>query len=357
MAAPITHYVDVTVNLVAGVAAEKFSFGNLMGVFDHSVSANRQDGPYSDVAELVAAGFTLAAEPNVYNWGTAVFSQTNGVDQVLIGREDVGDADWTATMDAVAAEGDDTWYITNTETRVDADVEDVAIWTEAQSTNPKIYIAQTLSAAMLAGTPGNIGETLKDLSLTRSALVYHDSDTEYLDGGWSSIGGGLNLDTPDGVGIWGYKTPVGIDYAALTAAQAAAVYTENANFYGRQLGLNFVSDGTMAVGTPRFIDVTTSLDWIKKRLEEAVLGAFVSTPTKISYTNAGINILRAVEQGVMTQGVSYGHLSPDDPPVIVMPDQSEISSAVKQTRVLTNTISCVLAGAIQKAVITVSVTF
>ena len=47
MSAPINLFVDVTINLTGAVAA-KFGFGSPIGVFDHSVTANRIDGPYTD---------------------------------------------------------------------------------------------------------------------------------------------------------------------------------------------------------------------------------------------------------------------------------------------------------------------
>jgi hypothetical protein len=356
MPAAIIEFVDVSVNVQGGVA-DKFSFGTLMGVFDHSVTANRQDGPYFSLAEVVAAGFTSGAEPEVNAWATAAFAQDDGVDQILIGREDAGDANWTATMDAIELAGSDTWYITNIESRVDADVLEVAAWTEARD---KIFIAQTASADLLAGTPANIGEQLKNFGYNRTALIYHATSTGtdgYLDGAWSSSGGGLNLDVPGGVGIWAYRQLEGVTFDAVTGAQATNIYAENANLFGRNLGLSFTSKGTMAVGSPRFIDVTTTVDWTKKRIEEATLSLFVATPTKIPYTNGGINQIVGVVQGVLDSGVTFGHFSPDFPPTIEAPDVANVSSADKQNRELTLTAEAVLAGAVQKLILTVNLSF
>jgi hypothetical protein len=348
MPAAITEFVDVTVNLT-GATPDKFSFGTLMGVFDHSVTANRQDGPYTSVAEAVTAGFTSAAEPQVNAWVTAVFAQDDGVDQVHIGREDVGDANWTATMDAIELEDSDSWYITNAETRADADIALIAAWTEART---KIYIPQSLdktaTAALAAQTAG----------YNRTALIYHATSTGtdgYLDGAWSSSGGGLNLDVPGGVGIWAYRTLEGVTFDPLTAAEATVLYGADANIYGRNKGLNFTSKGTMASG--RFIDTQTTIDWIKVRMEEAILAAFVGAPQKIPYTNAGINVIVAAIQDVLSQGVSFGHLSPDILPRIIAPNISEVTSAVRQTRDLTITVEATLAGAVQKVILTINVEF
>lgn len=344
MPVPIIEFVDVTVN-VGGAVADKFSFGSLMGIFDHSVSANRQDGPYFSIAEVVSAGFTSGAEPAVNAWATAVFAQDDGVDQILIGRQDVGDANWTATLDAVEAAGSDTWYISNIESRLAADIALAAAWHEARQ---KIYIAQdddlTATAAL----------ALQAANYNRTALVYHAADAEYLDGAWSSSGGGMNLDVPGGVGIWAYRQLEGVPFDAVTGAQSTVLFGANANIFGRLKGLNFTAKGTMASG--RFIDVQTSIDWIKVRIEEAILGAFVGAVTKIPYTNAGINTIVGVLSGVMTQGQNFGHISTDVEPRIIAPDISQVSAADKINRELVVTIECTLAGAIQKLILTVNVT-
>ncbi len=85
MSPPITTFVDVTV-VVGGVTATKFSFGSLMLVAEHNVNALRQSGSFFSVAELNSAGFTSTATPSINAWGTRVFAQPTGVDQVLIGR-------------------------------------------------------------------------------------------------------------------------------------------------------------------------------------------------------------------------------------------------------------------------------
>jgi len=345
MPAPIIEFVDVTVN-VGGVTADKFAFGVPMGVFSHTVTANRQDGPYFSLAEVVAAGFTSTATPSIYAWASAVFAQDDGVDSLLIGRIDAGDADYTVTMNAIEAAGADTWYITNIESRADADIADVAAWTE---TRDKIAIFQSDDQTLVAAL------ALKAFGYNRSALIYHDDDSEYLDGAWTSSGGGLNLDTPGGVGIWAYRSLEGVPFDDVTGALASAIYAADANLYGRNKGLSFTSKGTMASG--RFIDVTTSVDWVKLRTEEAVLETFVNAGTKIPYTNAGISILVGAVQGVLDQGVSFGHFSGDAPPTVTAPDVSEVSSSDKANRILQLTAQATLAGAIQKLELTINLAF
>ena len=358
MPAAISQFVDVTVLLV-GALADKFAFGTLIGIFDHSVTANRQDGPYADLVELEAAGFTIAAEPEVHAWASAVFSQDDGIDAILVGREDVGDADWGVTYAAVTAADPNSYYIVNIESRIDADILLVAALVETQR---KIYIAQSSDADILSDGAGNIAEDLETLGYNRTALFYHAIDDStggltpadgYLDGGVASSGGGLNLDGPAGVGTWIYRQLEGVTFDAVTSAEAGSIYSNNANLFGRNLGLSFTSKGTMASG--RFIDVQTSLDWTQIRLEEDILSLFVGAGTKIPYTNAGINQVGGAVQGVYDKGINFGHYSPDQPPTLAVPDVATVSAANKIARELTLTGNAVLAGAIHKAVITINV--
>jgi hypothetical protein len=357
MPAPITEFVDVNVAL-AGASATKFQFGALAGVFLTTDVTSRQFGPFFSQAEVVAASL---GSSTAEDWSGIVFSQDNGVDSVIIGREDAGDATMTVTLDAIEAEDSESWYVTNLESRVEADILAAAAWAEARNGNttaPKIYIAQSLDADILVGGTG-IGFDLAAFNYNRTALAYHSVDTEYLDGAWSSVGGGLNLDTPGGVGVWTYK-PVGGGFSGVpidvfTSAQALAAYADAVNLYGPAKGLDFISKGTMASG--RFIDITTSIDWTKVRLQEKIIETFVGAPTKIPYTNAGINIIVAAIQEVMTQGVSFGHFSPDIPPRIIAPNVFQVSQADKTLRVLTIQVEVTLAGAIQKVIINVNVEF
>ncbi len=267
---------------------------------------------------------------------------TNPVyDQGFVGT----DGSLDVSLDAIEAAGSDTWYITNViDGRSDVDIALLGTWT---STRRKIANAQSSDLTLAAAL------SLQALNDLRTFVVFHDDDSEYLDGAWSSSGGGMNLDVPGGVGIWAFRQLEGVPFDAVTGAQATAIYDANANLFGRNLGLSFTSKGTMPSG--RFIDVTTSTDWLSQRLEEAILGAFVGA-NKIPYTNAGINQIVGVISGVLSQGQSFGHLSTDVEPVIIAPDISEVSQADKTNRELVLTVEVTLAGAIQKVILTVNVT-
>lgn len=273
----------------------------------------------------------------------------------------VADATWTATMDAIEAyeqvNPTKAFYGINIESRVEADILEVAAWTEPRF---KIFGAQTADAGVLDGTAGNVMEDLAGFGYVRTWCIYHATSTGadgYLDGAWMSKGLGLNLDVPGGVGIWMYQQLASVTGDNLNPTQVANVYANNGNIYTDAGELTFTSQGEMAAGEPRFIDVTTTLDWLEKRSQEAILSLLVATQTKIPYTDGGINQVVSAWQGVLDSAVSFGHLSPDDPPRITAPLISQVSTEDKQTRVLKISASGTLAGAIQKVELTLNLSF
>jgi hypothetical protein len=254
--------------------------------------------------------------------------------------------------------GTPNFYGVNIESRVKADILEVAAWTQART---KVFGYQTADADALAGTPGNVFDDMKVLGHTRSFGIYHATSSGsadgYLDGAWMSKGLGFNLDVPGGVGIWGLKELAGISGDNITPTQVLAMQADNGNVYTDAGGLTFTSTGITAAGVPQFIDVTTSVDWLKQRTQEAILSLLVGSQTKIPYTDGGINQVVSAWQGVLDSGVNFGHLSPDDPPKISAPLVSSVSSADKAARELTMTAEATLAGAIQKVTLVLNLSF
>ena len=361
MPSNIANFVDVTI-VVAAASPTRFQFGGYMGVFAHTVAATRIMGPYSSLAEVVAAGFTSVAEPEVNAWATAVFSQDDAVDSVLIGAQFVADAgDWTVTMDAIEAYGvanGISWYGHTIESRVSADIVDVAAWTEPRF---NMFVPQTADADVLAGTVGNINDLLAVAGYKRTVgPLYHAVSSGvangYADGAWASSGFGMPLDQPNGRGIWAYRTLEGINFDNVSSAQAAAIYADNGNLYGRNKGLSFTSLGSTAFGVPYFVDIQTTIDWAQARIEEDIVALFVARPV-VPYTNAGINLIVAAIKNRLDQGVTFGHFSPDVATVVTAPDVSEVSDADKLARELTLTAEATFAGGIQRLVLTLNLTF
>ena len=65
----------------------------------------------------------------------------------------------------------------------------------------------------------------------------------------------------------------------------------------------------------------------------------------------------AALQDVLNSGVTFGHFSPDLPPSITAPDVRDVSAQNKIDRVLTLQAEAVFAGAVQKTIFNINLTF
>lgn len=513
MSIPITEVIDVT-PIVGGAAPQRFSFGGLMGVFEHNITAGRQDGPFATLAEAEDVGYNSVDAPEVNAWLTSVFAQQQGTSEVFVGRKvpDSGgvleqvwqfdgagptftdetddansaaqgdwelfpaaeavedyfavglpvpftsltldstggvqgvdggalaiayeywdgaawqslsnvtdgtsmftaalssgqeiswdmpenwaptildseevplyyvrfrisagdystnpvystgvvtaDADWPAAMSAIeAAAGAESWYAHTIGSRIEADILAVAAWTEARF---HLFIPQSADAAYLAGTAGNVGLQLQAAGYRRtSGALYHAVSSGvpngYADGSWASRGTGFDLDSPNGRGVWAFKALPGITVDNFTAAQYNNIKAANGNVYGLTKGVPITLPGVLAAGVPFFIDIQTTIDWIKRRIEEDVV-AFFASQEVVPYTNAGIQLCVSVVKQRLDRGVLNGHFSGDEGfgPTVTAPDIADVDPDDKQNQILRLQATATFAGAIQKIILPINISF
>lgn len=464
---PINQHINIAINLAIGSSA-RASFGIPMFVAEHSVNTDRQNGPYSSLQAVVDAGFTLVDEPDVYNWARTIFGQPRRASQVMVGRRVANEA-LTTTLDAIEAVDPSTWYCTNLASRSTADVVALANWTESRA---KIAVAQTSSAAVLAGTastaqnrditvggtatdgeyvttvrnahtgavvatvtttraagtpatnaliatqhaadleantalaaitspiaavgavisvdfaglgnqylfehtapaPGtlasvdnpaqivNPGEVLDAGNYTRTALWYHDDDTEYLDAMVTSLCLGFQLDAPQGVGSWSYQRGTIVPATRLTDTQKSELTDVNVNWYSTVRYTSGVEEegftfpGVMVGG--RYMDITTTIDLTRARMEEAGMGVFLlaasSSSPRVPYTDDGLQLFGGAFQDVFARLTKAGHyaagaISPTSfevTPRVVVPLAADVAATDKALRRAFFSGEAVLAGAI-----------
>jgi hypothetical protein len=269
-----------------------------------------------------------------------------------------GDASWAAALSAIAAvEGDDAWYGHTITSRVQADIENVAEWTEARFHR---FVPQSADATYLAGTAGNVGLVLEAAEYKRTAgPLYHGVSSGaangYADAAWSSAGWGFDLDSPGGNDTWMYQNLSGITADNITTAQATNIWNASGNVYATTLGSSFTSKGTTATGAPYFMDIQTTIDWFQRRVEEDLLAYMIAN--RPAYTNAGIQGIGGVVMERLLIGVANGHFSPDTPPTVTVPDVADVSAADKQARLLTLSCTAQFAGFIHTLALTLNVSF
>ena len=140
-------------------------------------------------------------------------------------------------------------------------------------------------------------------------------------------------------------------------AQVAALRSINCNYFapavmssGNQVQA-FTAQGWMPTGSAgagRRIDVTTSLDWLKARYEEATINVNLRDPHDVPFTDAGINRYFAAWTGVNNTGIKAGHLIefvvPEGEdlegiktPYLDVPKLSETTTTQRQNRTLSAT--------------------
>lgn len=289
---------------------------------------------------------------------TADYSTNPEYDDAVID----GDADWSDALSAIeAVDGGESWYGHTIGSRAEADILDVAAWTEARF---HFFIPQSQDAAYLSGTAGNVGLDLAAAAYRRTAgALYHATSSGaangYADGSWASRGFGFDLDAPSGRGVWAFKTLPGITVDNITAAQYANVVdSANGNVYGVSKGLSITLPGQTAAGPPYFIDIQTTIDWLKTRIEEDIVALFASLDV-VPYTNAGIQLVVSAVRDRLQKGITFGHFSgdPGNEPTVTAPDVTEVSSQDKQNRTLALTATAVFAGAIQSLTLTINLQF
>lgn len=451
----INFHVNINIALQAGSTA-RASFGVPMLVDEHTITSNRQDGPYSSVAEAEAAGFTASADAFIHEWLTRQFSPTvRRVSQVMIGRR-LASENLATALSAIEAVDPSTWYLTNISSRTAADIMALGTWHGSRN---KIAVAQSSSADMLAGTasaaqvstftvggtatsgvysievintwtggslgtasvtadvpgthadndaiatalrsawdgvaalaaisasaagtgadveitfdglgnnytfvltapaPGtlvestpayvqNPGELTSDANMANLALLYHDDDTEALDGLWSSQCLGFNLDAPMGVGSWAYQQLPGLTATNLTSAQRTQLLAYEANYFAPITMTSGVqADGATFKGrlaNGDAIKTRTTMHHTQARMEEALLNVFLSAANStnpiVPYDDKGIGRLQAAAMSVMNNQIIGGHfidgalVDGRRTPYIDVPKAADVSATIKQTGVLT----------------------
>lgn len=215
-------------------------------------------------------------------------------------------------------------------------------------------------------TDAAIGETLFRANYTRTALIYHATDADYLDGAWSSRCLSFDLDVRKGA--WAFKRVAGITADALTDVQVANLRAVNCNYFAPAVSSAgvaiqaFAAQGWMpsgSAGAGRRIDVTTSIDWYHARLEEATMDVFLRATHDVPFNDAGINRFFAAWSGVNAIGVRAGHFSafvvPEGEdlegtltPYLDVPQLSETTTTQREQRTLSATGLVYLQGSIEK---------
>lgn len=249
------------------------------------------------------------------------------------------------SLDQIVTDGASFYTVLMT-SRDAAEIYRAAVWVEA---GRYLGIFQT-SEANTAGVAydaanADVGARLRAAGFQRTALIWHDDDSEYVD---AAVAGKMLPETP-GTESWSWKELVGVTAAELTDTQRLNLAGDPASGPGGK-GVNFYyamsQDVAMfyngTVASREWIDVIRYIDHLQARLEVAVVNHFRNR-TRVSYDDREIQALAAKVQAVLSGDKAAGILSDviDDQGNIVtpaylldIPSSAEISVDDRAARVL-----------------------
>ena len=291
---------------------------------------------YSSLTEMTEDGFLVGDK--AYKYAQIIFSQNPRAPQVVVGKKDALDSYVVAIQDLEAAYGQ--WLFLITDAESDADHTAIAAYIE---TTEKFYVIHSADADAQT-VLGDLGSELKALGYERTFGIYSSN---------ANIGvpaaGWLGRFAPQQLGsaTWIYKPITGITPDNFTTTQLTNLNNKNWNSYTTVEGTPVVFGDNKVFGG-EYIDVMLGVQWIITRMRERVWGTLLNS-RKVSFDTAGIAKIESDIRSVLAEATDLGILAVDFAPVITVPNALSLSSAQRNTRILTGvTFEARLAGAIQK---------
>jgi len=298
------HLDNITINITLAPAPLQIAgFGIPLLMVDETTSSLGGDTVriYTDTAgaqtDVTAGELSAAAFAAV----TAAFSQRTPPASVMIGLKEIADA-YDVALAKIIAVNDD-FYTIATESRTPVD--QMLISTAVEALN-KLYILQSSDADWLtAGLPAAYAAIA---GRERTAVVYHDTNTEWADFAWAA--NRLVFDPDVKSAPWDAAVQ-GVAGLA-TAPNSTQKANLDANFanHGLPYGAEvfFVDPGVSAAG--RALHEIETADWYDARLQESIAGlktAASARGDKIVIGPTGQGQVLAEISALFQRGVNAGH--------------------------------------------------
>lgn len=218
-----------------------------------------------------------------------------------------------------------TWFLFVLDSNATDEIEEAADWAEA---NPVLFVAQTSDSDVLANGVGNLGDTLKDLALTKTALVWHEDQTESLAAG---LVGEMAPEPPERGVTWEFSTISGVAVDTLSDTESTNLVANNVSHYQEVGGVNILIGGQAAGG--QWLDQTTLILWLIARQKEAVYAFLLTKPP---YTDRSVAGAISAVDSVLKAAVRAGGIDPGgngiDPPLVTGPRVADVLLADRVAR-------------------------
>jgi hypothetical protein len=301
-----------TVSGSATLSAQMTAIASAINALSVAVTATAA-ATYVDVAS--ASGATHTYET------TALVGVQNMIDQS-------GDTNVNTDLSAFEAFDPD-FYGVCIDTASEADITDLAAWTETRS---KIWSARTHDFGVaLAATTTDIASDLVAAAYARGHLTFTRKVGNLIDVGLLC----QRMTANPGSDTWAYKTVAGATVDALSTSEILALEGKNCNYYVRLKGVNLTFWGLTPSG--EYIDIARGIDWLVARMQERCLAVLVANE-KVDYDDGGIELFAAELRAQLDEAASptVRFLKTDPAPVVTAPLDADIPTADKEVRTLRN---------------------
>jgi hypothetical protein len=268
--------------------------------------------------------------------------------QLTDGTTDPGGSTGLANDLAAIYAADTDWYGLVLDSNSGAEITIAALFTE---TNKKLFVANSSDYGCEDSTSTtDIMFTLKSASYARTGTLYSRSQLlSYSGAAWMA----KQFTQTPGSDTWKFKTLASVLTDTLTAAGRAGVLAKSGNIYTATSSVAITENGTSASG--EFLDVTRFVDWLRARLQFLMFTAFVNN-SKIPFTDPGMDLVQAILQGGLDDGVASGGLAPGSTSVFV-PKALNVPGTDRAARKLTGVrFAGRLAGAVHELAIDGTIT-
>lgn len=164
-------------------------------------------------------------------------------------------------------------------------------WMAWTATQKKLQFVQDSDPATKAANTGVSGTAcLAEFALLNSydrvAVVYHETNTEYVAAAWM----GKELPYDPGLRTWAFKNLTGVTSTTLTTSEEGFVRTDKrANVYTTTASFAHTYAGTMAKAST-YIDDVRNLDWVNSQIQTDLFN-LLAAMGKVPFTDAGIQVV------------------------------------------------------------------
>ncbi|MCK5603479.1 DUF3383 family protein [Candidatus Pacearchaeota archaeon] len=193
----------------------------------------------------------------------------------------------------------------------------------------------------------DVAQELEDKTYTRTYPTFDSGIVEQTEMGITGVMAPKN----PGSATWKFKGINGVSAEdTINDSQRLILKDKNCNIYTKFSGVNMYEEGVVASG--EYIDVMRGLDWVTVNIKADVFTALVNSD-KVPYTDAGVDSIKGLVQGVLDRAVQRNIFASDPAPTVTAPKVADISVIDRGNRLLPDVVfTATLAGAIHKTIVT-----